>query len=90
MKRMENYVSGAVIQRIVLKDFKLFPLTLPTSNLQTLFNEHVSDYMNQSWKSNEQIRTLSKLRDILLPKLISGELALDDLPEDIAEAAEAV
>ena len=34
--------------------------------------------------------SLIQLRDTLLPKLISGELALDDLPEDVAEAAEAV
>ena len=36
-----------------------------------------------------QIECLSSLRNELLPKLISGELALDDLPEDISEVAEA-
>jgi hypothetical protein len=30
------------------------------------------------------------MRDTLLPKLISGELALGDLPEDAAEVAEAL
>ena len=38
----------------------------------------------------KQIQNLISLRDALLPKLISGELALDDLPADVAEAAEAV
>jgi len=37
-----------------------------------------------------QIECLSSLRNELLPKLISGELALDDLPEYFAEAAEAL
>ena len=39
--------------------------------------------------NSEQIK-LALVRDALLPKLISGELVLDDLPEDVAEVAEAL
>ncbi|WP_421320277.1 restriction endonuclease subunit S [Aeromonas veronii] len=50
---------------------------LPTNNLLDEFCKLVKPLIDKS-HSNEQI-VLAKLRDTLLPKLISGELSLDDV-----------
>jgi type I restriction enzyme S subunit len=71
---MENIVTGAVIPRIVLKDFRKFKLLLPPEKLQIQALASIQPLYEKSWKNDRQIRTLEKLRDTLLPKLMSGEV----------------
>ncbi|MGL4929043.1 MAG: restriction endonuclease subunit S, partial [Plesiomonas sp.] len=49
---------------------------LPSEQVLNAFSHVVQPWMDKS-QSNEQI-VLSNLRDTLLPKLISGELRLND------------
>lgn len=55
------------------------PTILPTIQLQRLFHEKIKLFIEQGNSNNEQSESLLKLRDTLLPKLISGELSLDDV-----------
>ena len=49
--------------------------------------ESVSSFMSKKISINNQnSEHLTKLRDTLLPKLISGELRLDDLPDEVVTA----
>jgi len=48
----------------------------------------MSNYIEQQINLRLQNNQLSEIRDLLLPKLISGELVLDALPE-VPELAEA-
>lgn len=73
---MQNIVTGAVIPRIVLKDFRKFPIQLPPKALQEKAVEVIEPIFKKCWKNNRQIQTLEKLRDALLPKLISGEVRI--------------
>ncbi|KOR29597.1 hypothetical protein TI03_01930 [Achromatium sp. WMS1] len=72
--RMENIVSGAVIPRIVLKDFRKFEVGLPPEDVQNSLLEQISPLYQKCWTNNKQIQTLEKLRDTLLPKLMSGKV----------------
>ncbi|KAB7702223.1 restriction endonuclease subunit S [Plesiomonas shigelloides] len=54
------------------------PIILPTSQLQRLFHERIKLSIEWGDLNNKQSKTLSNLRDTLLPKLISGELRLSD------------
>ena len=76
---LENIVTGAVIPRIVLKDFRKFKLGLPPKELQDQALLSIQSLYEKCWENDRQIRTLEKLRDTLLPKLISGavRVALD-------------
>ncbi|PZM08423.1 restriction endonuclease subunit S [Rhizobium tubonense] len=86
--RIKQSVSGAAIPRIILKDFKKLPMIVPPLKLQS------------KWVANfaplaEQCRTLTcsnfrlrAARDLLLPKLISGEIDVSAAYETFAEAAE--
>lgn len=71
---LENIVTGAVIPRIVLKDFRKFTLLLPPETIQKNALEVIKPLYEKCWGNNRQIRTLEKLRDTLLPKLMNGEV----------------
>ncbi|EDT3268400.1 restriction endonuclease subunit S, partial [Salmonella enterica subsp. enterica serovar Blockley] len=40
----------------------------------------LKDYWSKGQLNNDESKHLTTLRDTLLPKLISGELSLEDLP----------
>lgn len=73
-QEMENIVTGAVIPRIVLKDFRKFQLVLPPIRLQERALSVIEPIYRKCWSNTDQIRTLERLRDTLLPKLMSGEV----------------
>ncbi|MDP3213219.1 MAG: restriction endonuclease subunit S [Deltaproteobacteria bacterium] len=71
---LENIVTGAVIPRIVLKDFRKYKLLLPPKQLQDQALAFIQPIYEKCWENDRQIRTLETLRDTLLPKLMSGEV----------------
>lgn len=81
---MQNIVTGAVIPRIVLKDFRKFPIQLPPKDLQDKAVKIVKPIFEKCWENNRQIQTLEKLRDTLLPKLMSGEVRVQYQTEEVA------
>jgi len=78
MARMEKYVSGAVLQRIVLKDFRTFPILVPAFEVQQAWSIIVNALINKCWRNLDENKVLSEFRDTLLPKLISGKLRVRD------------
>ncbi len=85
-----NRANGAAQQNISKAIVENYLTIVPNSGLLDLFNKQMESFFAKTRFNSEQIQRLSTLRDTLLPKLISGELALDDLPEDITEVVEAV
>lgn len=81
---MQNIVTGAVIPRIVLKDFRKFPIQLPPKDLQDKAVKIVKPIFEKCWENNRQIQTLENLRDTLLPKLMSGEVSVQYQTEEVA------
>jgi len=82
----ENYVSGSAIPRIILRDFKRFPIITFPSSILELWVQFSQSLHQKSVDSHKQSQTLSRLRDTLLPKLISGELRIPEA-EKLAEEA---
>ena len=81
---MQNIVTGAVIPRIVLKDFRKFSIQLPPKDLQDKAVKIVKPIFEKCWENNRQIQTLENLRDTLLPKLMSGEVRVQYQTEEVA------
>jgi type I restriction enzyme, S subunit len=75
LARMEQYVSGAVLQRIVLKAFREFPIVLPPRVVQNAWDKIAGQLIQTCWRNVGQNGTLTEMRDALLPKLLSGELS---------------
>jgi type I restriction enzyme S subunit len=83
---MENYVSGAVLQRIILREFKNFLLVTPPKEIRETWDGLCSTFAGSIWNNNSESETLTKLRDTLLPKLISGELRIPEAEQLTEEA----
>ena len=75
-EEMKNIVTGAVIPRIVLKDFRKFPILLPPKEKQTQALEFIEPFMSKCFSNKEQIQTLIQTRDGLLPRLMGGEIKI--------------
>lgn len=57
----QGYVSGSVIRRIVLKDFKRFPIKLPTLEEQEKISNILSSLDNKIKLNNEMNKTLEEI-----------------------------
>ncbi|MCP8467210.1 MULTISPECIES: restriction endonuclease subunit S [Pseudomonas] len=78
--RMKGCVSGVAIPRIILKDFRKFQIVLPDQGLQEAWLAIASPLMRLCRKLVEKNTNLRAQRDLLLPKLISGEIDVSDIP----------
>ncbi|MHA2876485.1 restriction endonuclease subunit S [Vibrio campbellii] len=78
--------EGTVFGSINQKDFKALPQNQIPSNVVAKFDELSTVWDKKIELGSQQIQELTKLRDILLPKLISGELCLDSPEFEQAKA----
>lgn len=73
--------EGTVFGSINQKDLKQLPQICPPEKLINKFEEFSGKWETMISVHCSEIESLSNLRDTLLPKLISGELSLEDLPD---------
>ncbi len=76
MDRLLGYASQVGVPAIArpTTSLKLLPILIPTQEAVGAFGVHQTSYVNKINTCEEQNVVLTKLRDTLLPKLISGEL----------------
>ena len=70
---------GGVRQSLGYKDFALIKIIYPPKQVVDKFNEHYLSLLRLKGFNEEENKKLSSLRDTLLPRLMSGELKIDDL-----------
>jgi type I restriction enzyme S subunit len=85
--RLKNYVTGAAIPRVILKDFKRFQFVLPSATAQAAWAKHAEPITEMIWRLIDQIQNLRRTRDLLLPRLLSGQVALDSSINSTHDAA---
>lgn len=76
INQFKSRASGAVFDAIVVDTFKLIPYTLPSEALITDFTNIVSPIFQQIENLQIQVDKLKNGRDLLLPKLMSGEIPI--------------
>jgi type I restriction enzyme S subunit len=57
-------------------EFSIKETVLPSSDLASIFDNQIKEFRSLMESNEEASKTLLRLRDTLLPKLISGEIAL--------------
>ena len=62
------------------------PIVMPDEISLKCFDEILASYFAKSEANNKQSHSLTKLRDTLLPKLISGELRITEAEQLTEEA----
>jgi type I restriction enzyme, S subunit len=85
---MKGYVSGVAVPRIVLRDFRQFKVTVPPAKVQEQAERILAPIMSLGWQLSQMSANLRAQRDLLLPKLISGEIDLSAAAPLQQEAAE--
>jgi len=67
---------GAVFDAIIVETFKLIPFVSPVPKLIKLFEETAQPIFNQVEKLLLQNQKLKQARDLLLPRLMNGEITV--------------
>ncbi|MDW5551094.1 restriction endonuclease subunit S [Methanosarcina sp.] len=76
---LTNNATGAAYPAVNADDFKNANILVPTDDLLDQFNKIVSNLFNLKHNLLDKNQNLRKTRDLLLPKLISGEIDVSDL-----------
>lgn len=71
---ISTITAGSVQSKFNKTEFKSLELTMPNDELIIKFNNLVSPIFDYKNKISDEIVRLTKLRDTLLPKLMSGEI----------------
>lgn len=74
VQHFKQHASGAVFDAIVVDTFKLIPVVVPCDHLVQEFERIAQPIYAQVGTLLEQNIRLSEARDILLPRLMSGEI----------------
>lgn len=76
MAEIESRATGTTFAEISKSNFRPIPVVLPPKDLVAAFTKKASPLYAQVAANLHQSNTLATLRDILLPKLLSGELSV--------------
>jgi type I restriction enzyme S subunit len=77
--------TSSIADAVNSKGVREIPILVPTPNVIAVFQEKIGAVFAKLKNAEQEIQTLTNLRDTLLPRLISGQLRL---PESVALLAE--
>lgn len=77
VEELQSSAYGSVFDTITTTTFKENRILIPTKDKIIGFETVVFPYFNKMFVNKSQIHTLEKLRDTLLPKLMSGEVRVN-------------
>ena len=80
MDDIKGMAGGTTFAEISKSAFKTIKLLIPSSDIITEFSRITRNHFDKVVQNTKEIDSLTNLRDTLLPKLISGELSVEDLP----------
>ena len=72
--QIKRFCSGTVRQSLKFEGFGRIKLVIPSKSLVDVFNVFFENLIKQKNEIQEKIITLQKIRDLLLPKLMSGKI----------------
>lgn len=86
MNQITDRANGSTFQEISKKNFRPIPFLVPGKGILEAFNEQAEAIYSRVLLTSEQTDALTKLRDTLLPKLLSGELRIPEAKAEVSEA----
>jgi type I restriction enzyme S subunit len=78
MKTVHQNANGSTFQEISKANFRPIEVTVAPPELLRVFDDTIKPLFDRIVSNEKEIRTLSTTRDFLLPKLMSGEVRVDD------------
>lgn len=86
MEIIKGHANGSTFMEISKKAFRLIPSIIPDRSVVSACLSILQVLFGRITSNEEQARTLTALRDALLPRLISGKLRLPEFAESTNEA----
>ena len=83
LKNNQILGTGTTQQQLTIPDFKLTRIIIPTSRLMDDFTKLINTVYIKIYSCKNQIQSLTKTRDTLLPKLMSGQVRVNNLKQTI-------
>ncbi|GLS84687.1 restriction endonuclease subunit S [Paraferrimonas haliotis] len=84
MDEIKSRASGSTFAEISKKNFKPIPVVVPNNDLVKEFTKIAKSLYDSITQNVKQTQELTKLRDTLLPKLLSGELDLSQVEAEVS------
>ncbi len=77
--QLDGIKSGSAQPKFNKTDFRSLNLLKPTDNVLIVFNKQINIIENICFNNDKSCKKLAKLRDTLLPKLLSGSLEVEQV-----------
>lgn len=78
VEQFRSRAVGAIFDAIIRNTFKLIPFVVPETKLIDMFTGIISPILRQIDVLSTEIRRLTQARDILLPRLMNGDITLEN------------
>ena len=84
--RAEGYATGTTVLSVPKNIFDGYYVPIPSNQILDVFFEFISGISKKLEANYVENKTLSELRDTLLPKLMSGEIRVKDTEREVEAA----
>ncbi len=78
IERLKSQAYGSVFDTVTASTFNDLNILIPKSNLIKDFENQIISVFQKNLLNKKQIQTLTKIRDALLPKLMSGQIRVKE------------
>ena len=78
LESIKHHAIGTTRQNFPFEAFKMFPIVVPPIELQLEFEKFAKPIEEKIAKLKEENEVLAEIRDTLLPKLMNGEISLEE------------
>jgi len=86
VRQLRQHSYGTIFDTITTKTFQNILCILPSATIIYKFEELITPFMDLVLRNQHELLTLSRLRDTLLPNLISGKLRVKEAERFLKEA----
>jgi type I restriction enzyme S subunit len=84
MGQITDRANGSTFMEISKRNFRPIPFLVPNSGILSAFNQQAKGIYSKLLAVSENAEEVTKLRDTLLPKLLSGELRVPEAEATVA------
>ena len=85
MEVIISNANGSTFQEISKTNFRPIPVIVPSKAILDAFVEIASPLFRRIVENLQESQTLAALRDLLLPKLLSGDIRIRDAEQVLEE-----
>ena len=80
LRRIAGQASGTTRLRITRRELAALSFVIPPISLQRAYEQRAAPWAELGMSLQGQAANLRRARDVLLPRLLSGQLSVEDLP----------